>query len=182
MHIPILPNYWRGVRELVADIQDYREHLRAAKPDREPPLYLTDEVLGTFTYNRRAGSFEQELEWSGAAVTLTLDGTWPATAPDRAAAAQLAVSARQFWREEARWLDQLKGCATKDLLELANEWSADKGPVSAEQFHQQIIATSISIEAGGFEVWFSGNDLFGEHEILVYGTWENGPEYAEFHG
>ena len=183
MRIPLWTNYWAGVRELIGDIREYLQYRREQKLASHPSIQITDDALGTFDHDLRAGWFAMTKDWNGTAISLTLSGDWPAHAPDPAKAAQMAVMARVLWDDEAAWLRRMLDVAERDLLALAGEWQADAGPLNAARFRDRLRISSIAIhEDGTFLADFDDGGLFADHTIEVWGALESGPEGANING
>lgn len=176
---------------VITDIVEWTDDIRFlirdgknAKADRDDPITFDDPVLGTFRYDRRLSWFVLEREWNGVSTQLTLQGeTWHKHDPDIGQARLLAQDARRFWDDEAGLLKQCEDKAVEELLELANEWQEEHGPVSEEQFRTRISPQSLGLYEGlDFEIWFEDGDLFWGHGILVSGNFETGFRSAEMHG
>ena len=183
MRIPFWTSYWEGVRELIGDVREYIQYRRDQKPDPRPPIMLTDDILGTFRYDRRTCWFITQRDWNGAAVALTLHGEWKAEAPDMAEAQAAAFAARCLWEDESGWLKQMQEVAVRDLLELAGEWQADDGPLGEGAFLSRMRICAISIFAdGGFTADFDDGDMFNGHTIEVWGDLRAGAESAGIAG
>lgn len=166
------------------DISYEVKRARLEKLDREEPVEFTDDMLGTFRYKRELNWFELSRPWGDSEVQVTLDGEWKG--PDEVSddAASLAVTMRTFWEDQPNWLARCEECIERDLLQLAKEWAADADvTLTKDQFLERIRPQSIGVSpGGGFDVWFEDGGVFAGHGILVWGTIENGPEYAEIHG
>lgn len=173
-----------GLLDFGGDISYEVKRARLEKLDRDEPIELVDQVLGTFRYRRELNWFETKRKWSGLEIDVTLDGDWtrPEDVPDDAA--DMLMALRTFWEDQAGWLEKCKACIERDLLELAKEWSADAGkPLTKEQFLSRIKPQSIGTTAGiYFDIWFEDDDVFAGHGILVSGRIKDGPEKAQIHG
>lgn len=170
--------------DLGDDVSYEIKRARLEKLDRDEPIELKDDVLGTFRYQRELNWFELKRDWEGFEVQVILNGEWKS--PDEIGddAETLALSARVFWDNQVDWLARFKSVIVRDLFELAKEWAADVDCTLTEtQFLEAVEPQSIGVSHGGwFEVWFDDGDVFAGHGILVYGTIKEGPEGAEIHG
>ena len=183
---------WYHRLPIIGELLDFGEDVayevkraRLEKLDRDEPIELTDAVLGTFRLRRELTWFETRRQWAGSEVNLTLDGEWGSLEEvSEDTAAELAVAARTFWDDEARWLRTCEELILRDLYELARSWAEDREELlTQEQFLERIKPQSIGVSLEGrFDVWFEDGDVFAGHGILVYGTLEGGPEVAEMHG
>ena len=159
-----------------------RSETRPMSHAKEQRLTLNDPVFGTFTYDPAPSWFEATIEWNGAPVRISLGVNYP-DKPDLDDIQEIAKSAQIMWVERDRWLERCIEQACTDLLELANDWQTDIGPVSANEFKSRVHFDSLHFwDNDWFDMWLFDGDLFWGHGICVRCSLSNGTEKAEMHG
>lgn len=165
----------RGVRN------DYLEGLLG---EYSKPESVRSDVLGELRLDRDLGWFEGKCSWLDKRVSVYLS-------TDDTKAAELLLSAmEQFYSERERWDKELRACAANDLTDTANDWMYDgledgeePREITKEDFARRIQLESIELDTeGSFTVFFSDDDMFAGHSVVVYGTTKWGTEYAEIAG
>jgi hypothetical protein len=149
---------------------------------KEERLTFNDPVFGTFTHDPAPSWFEATIEWNGVPARISLTVNYP-DKPDMDNLQEIAKSAQIMWAERDRWLVRCLEQACTDLLELANDWQTDIGPVSANEFKSRVRFDSLHFwDNDWFDMWLFDCDLFWGHGILVRCSLSNGTEVAEIHG
>ena len=140
------------------------------------PVYYEDEVLGTFTLEKRVNMYEGKIDWFGEEIRMTfLDD-------DEEYMRSTISMLRGFAADQKDWDTKAREFVARQLTDLANEWQEDE-EITKEQFAKRIILNVISTYGDGdFTFWFNDDDIFFGHSIIVTGTIENGFEDAEIAG
>ena len=172
-----------GKRLLLLDIPQpaFESRLKAILEEQKKPVTFWEDGLGTFTLNRTVNWFETDIDWLGAAVSLSFD--WDENRAD------CVQNAKTLLADAEGWDKRVREYAADELLSLANDWSQDMDgdgeavEITREQFMERMELGSIQIsEDGSFEFWFDDGWMFAGHSIHVCGDLENGPDYAQMEG
>jgi len=143
------------------------------------PVTFNDERFGIFTLERRAGWYEAVVSWSSTKIRLTL------SPPEGGDVKDCLPIARAIWDAQSVWQQRILDYAAARLLELKNDtWlDEDEAELSADEFKNRPILSSITVEANGdFEFWYDDGDLFWGHSIRVSGSLSEGPTFAGIEG
>jgi hypothetical protein len=164
-----------GAVEIHVSDQELNKRVR----ELQEPVILDDVEFGRFILDRRVNWFETKMPWGSTMVKLCL----PMDGCDDAQAS--LAQARQLWKSQLKWNQQIIGFAVSRLLGLKNEAWLDENEdaLSAEQFRNKMVLDAIVINADGhFQFWYNDGDLFGGHSIMVEGSITDGPKEAGIHG
>ena len=143
------------------------------------PVLLKDEVLGTLTLNREMSYFSGTCQWMGKEVQISLD----VEIENQASWTRTRNVMKKLLAEQETWDRSLWALAARKLTTQANEWLADKDPITEEEFTRRILLTEFSVSPGGrFTAWYEDDDLFWGHVITVEGTLKKGPLRADIQG
>ena len=150
--------------------------LKAILEEQKKPVTLDTEDLGTFTLNRMYDLFQGETDWLEESVIL---GFSHEEESDRC-----LDTARTLLADAADWDEKIRRLAADRLLDKVNEMAAeDEDPVEREEFMTRIALDSIVVtENGGFQFFFSEEELLWGNMIQVSGTLDEGPTDAQMEG
>jgi len=167
-----------GKRLLLLNLPEpgFDPDLKAILEEQKKPLTLDTEDLGTFTLNRMYDLFQGETDWLEESVIL---GFSHEEESDRC-----LDTARTLLADAADWDEKIRRLAADRLLDKVNEMAAeDEDPVEREEFMTRIALDSIVVtENGGFQFFFSEEELLWGNMIQVSGTLDEGPTDAQMEG
>ena len=167
----------RALLETLIGKDDHVE-LKKFLTEFQKPVTYQDDVLGTFTLDRRGGDYKATVAWNNTTAELSL-------ASDKVAELErLLQTAHVLWEKQGAWEERMTSYAARELLENANDWSEDDDPnVTASQFRERMKVETIVVEAdGSFAFFYNDGDLFWGHVIMVNGTLAEGPTDASIAG
>lgn len=143
------------------------------------PVYYEDEIIGTFTLDKRVNTFERKVDWLEQSINLCFDN---GTKED---IANTLKSIYQIVEAATEWDTKVRAFAAKKLLDLKNDdWTEDEeDTLTKEEFMTRISISSICVKPDGeVEFWLDDGDIFWGHTILVSGSVHDGLEDAELYG
>ncbi len=145
----------------------------------QEPVTFEDSQFGKFILDRRVSWFQTETFWRASKVKLILH------ASESEDVQKLLATARQIWKERAKWNKRITDFAVLRLLNLKNDaWvDEDSQKVTAEQFANGMRLNSVVVHPDGdFVFWHDDGDLFWGHAITVSGNLRTGPTDADIPG
>jgi hypothetical protein len=108
--------------------------------------------------------------WHGTPVTLDLS-------PDEEDVEATLAAARRLHAEWGRWEGQLRALVTGELLPLWKDWHADEDPIDGDTLYGRLTLERIRVmDDGQVQLMMDAGGQFTDHEIVVDGTVEGGPE------
>lgn len=169
----------QGLLETVtgADSNDTALNEYAAR--LQEPVTYTDQLLGTFTLDRRTGWFSGMVVWGGHSVSLNLSAS---ELPGLQGALRTAYT---LWKNPDFWSRRIRDYAVEQLLPLKNANWLDEGEaeLTGDQFQDRMQLTEITVNPdGSFDFWHNDGDLFWGHAIEIGGNLSEGPTHADIPG
>lgn len=148
--------------DVIKKVKDNR--LESIKENYLKPVIITSE-LGQFTLDRNYNWFIGQTDYLGDKCSIRMEVGEGETTADR----QLDKLCEIF-NDLKNWDNCVKEFATKELLQLANDWSEDEVEITKEQFVQRIGMPVIIVvgENGSVEVEFGDDTMFADHSIEIY--------------
>jgi hypothetical protein len=135
-------------------------------------MIISTEMFGELVLDPEVDWFEGSANWNGTAVRVVFPVD-EETLNDSA-----LESAQTLWSDQVKWNQSIESYATQALLGIKNsDWlDDDETELTAEEFISRITLETVSIAAeGDFEFWYTDDDMFGGHSIVVRGNLELGP-------
>ena len=166
----------RALLETLIGETDHAE-LESFLTEFQKPVTYQDDVLGTFTLDRRGDDYKTTVAWNRASAELVL-------AADRVTQLErLLHTAHALWEHQGAWEERITSYAARKLLDNANDWAEDDPNITASQFQERIKVEYIVVESdGSFLFFYNGGNLFLGHVIIVKGTLAEGPTGASTAG
>jgi len=159
-------------RFLVVEVLDEKfqsDALAAIWHEYQQPVFLKDELLGSFQLDKKYSSFQGSIELHGSTLVVHMhvdihnEKSWN----------EALCNLRTLYTQLEKQGDDFRSFAASQLTELANDWLQDENAdeISEEDFAGRMALTSLSINADGdYSVYYSDDDMFYGHAITVSGN------------
>lgn len=159
-------------RFLVVEVLDEKfqsDALAAIWHEYQQPVFLKDELLGSFQLDKKYSSFQGSVELHGSTLVVHMhvdiqnEKSWN----------EALCNLRTLYTQLEKQGDDFRFFAASQLTELANDWLQDENAdeISEEDFAGRMALTSLSINADGdYSVYYSDDDMFYGHAITVSGN------------
>lgn len=143
------------------------------------PVQFFDETFGEFVLDKTVNWFEGKVVLKGKLIRVTLDEK-----EDISTLYEIGKDFDNFFNKASEY-------ASKELLDLGNDWYYDSWegeeedfiPLTLETFQEKISLQSIGLtEDGKFNLWYSDGDIFLGHVICVDGNIADGFTSASMEG
>lgn len=149
----------------------------------QEPVTFHDQVLGTFTLDRRVNWYTAAVRWRGRPIELQLTA---ATADELQGA---LAAAHTLWSQQETWSERIQEFAARKLLDIKNDNWADEDEdgdplvISSSEFKARMALESIIARGDGtLEFWHEDGGLFLGHAIQVQADLHRGPIDADIVG
>ena len=169
---PTFEHYFQLLEVTEREINNSR--LEEVLKKYETPVFVVDQQLGEFEYNKELHFFEGYIDWLGCETSVYLDES---TAEKEGHTADDALKTLHCLVERVEdWDKKLRKFAAKKLVELANDWLQDSDEeepesITEEDFAKRIEISELAIhENGEFEAYYYDDDMFWGHIIIIDGN------------
>lgn len=139
--------------------------------DSIKPVFYNDELLGKFELDKGVKFFEKKISWAGEEGNLYFD--WN---EDENIMKSALETAHVLFKEQDEWNIKIRMYASKQLLELANEWLQDNDDAEIDEITKEMFINLMRLDGisvypeGDFEIFFYDGDMFWGHSIVVNGN------------
>lgn len=176
--LPSFYNRFMVIEVLHQDVKN--EALQEVLTEYRKPVIITDATLGKFELNKDYSTFEGNIVWKDKDVSVSLEvevdnkKTWTET----------LEMLRKLYSEQNKYDKEFRDFAAKELTELANDWAEeDVEEIKEESFSKRISLSELTVNfEGEYTAYYSDDDLFYGHVIMVSGNMTDGPESADIAG
>lgn len=155
-----------GTRILMVNLPEpaFDAELKAIQEEQKKPVSFWEEGLGTFELARSVGWFVLEVEWQEETVDLTFNKEL-----DRAGCVE---TAKGLMNSVADWDEKIRAALAEQFD--GADWLED-ADLSGAELAEQVMMDSIQVDdAGGFQFWFSHEQIPEGQAIHLTGTLESG--------
>lgn len=176
-----LPSFYN--RFILVDVLNENvenEALQEVLTEYRKPVIIEDATLGKFELNKDYSNFEGDIIWQDQDVSVSLE----VDADDEKTWSETLEMLRKLYQEQEKYDKEFRDFAAKELTELANDWAEeDVEEITEESFSKRISLSELTIDfEGEYTAYYSDDDLFYGHIIMVSGNMDDGPESANIGG
>ncbi|MCX7747473.1 MAG: DUF2262 domain-containing protein [Clostridia bacterium] len=151
---------------------EYRDDdLEMILQDSMKPVFYNDEVLGEFELDKSVTLFEKKISWAGEEGSLYFD-----LDEDKNVMKSALDTAYALFNEQDEWNRKIRGYASDELVELANEWLQDNDEAETDEITKEMFIDFMELDSinvfpeGEFEIFFFDGGMFWGHAIIVSGN------------
>lgn len=168
------------VTEIISDNEknDFLENLLT---EYRKEVSVNSEVLGKLILNKDLNQYrtENDIEWCGGKTGFYINA-------DNDDINEFLPVAEEFYKNRREWDRKARKYASEQLTEIAVDWQYQGAEddeevveITEKEFAERLIINDISFNSdGNFKVYYSDDDMFWGHSILVDGNINTGFESA----